>query len=254
MPKTSQIELKFFRCLLYGRTGIGKTTMLGTAPKPFIIATEDGLTPLFGQDLEFKRVNSLAELRVLFSVLAKDKVYETICLDSLSALCDLVLAEVEKELGTDEAMRTYPVVRSKIWNVVTGFLKLPKHVIMTATETKSQDGTALPSMIGGKLCEDLARPFDFVQYMAFGAKDDEVVIHTGRHRDCLSKDRTGELGQSHKYCAGYFEDLISTVFGGVENKAPARNNPPNPETAPKKEEKKDENLDFQIDDGIPHDL
>ena len=250
MPKTNEIEFNHFRCLLYGRTGIGKTTMLGTAPKPFIVATEDGLIPLFGQGLEFKKVDSLSELRVVFQELAKDKEYETICLDSLTALCDLILSEVEKELGTDEAMRTYPVVRSKLWNVVMGFLKLPKHIIMTATETKSQDGVALPSMVGGKLCEDLARPFDFVHYMCFGAKDNNVVIYTGRHRDCLAKDRTGKMGQSHPYFSGFYEDMISAVFGGVKSKAPARTNPPDPETAPKKEEE----TDFEIDDGIPHDL
>ena len=240
MPSTKSLELKYFHCLLYGRIGIGKTTLLGTAPKPFIIATEDGLTPLFNHNIDYQLIKKSEELRNLWMMLSKSD-YETVCVDSLSALSDMILAEIEAETGTDEAKTTYPLLRSRLWKIVMGYLKLPKHVIFTATETRSDDKPVLPSVTGAKLCEDIARPFDFVQFMDFN-KDGNVVIHTGRHRYSVAKDRTGEIGAEQKYYPAYFEDIIMTCMGIPQNEAPAKNPKatPDPAKAPKQEVKGDE--------------
>ena len=223
MPTTKDCVLKTFKCLLYGRTGIGKTTLLGTAPKPFIIATEDGLAPLFTHDLQYKLITKSSELKQLWLDL-KNSPYETVCIDSLSALSDMMLAEIEQETGSDEARVTYPLLRSKLWKTVLGYLKLPKHVIFTATETRSDDKPVLPSVTGAKLCEDIGRPFDFVQFMDFG-KDDNVVIYTSRHKYSVAKDRTGELTKENKYYPTYFQDIISTVVSlpDADKQAPALN-------------------------------
>lgn len=235
MPNTKDLTPKYFRCLLYGRTGIGKTTLLGTAPKPLILATEDGLQSLSAQDVSFRTIKTLGDLRKTFSLLVNDKIYETICLDSLTALCDIVLADVERESGSDEARTTYPLLRTKVWNIVAHLLKLPKHVIMTATETGG-DGNKpyLPSMIGSKLCEDIGRPFDHVHYMTFGSED-KVVIHVSRHRDSVAKDRTGELGKDPvHYARAYFVDAIETIIGPTMHQSEQEKNPPDPKKAPKK--------------------
>lgn len=256
MPSTKDLELKHIKCLLYGRTGIGKTTLLGTAPKPFIIATEDGLTPLARHSLEYIRIQKSEELRQLWLMLSKSD-YETVCIDSLSALSDMLLAEIETETGTDEARTTYPLLRSKLWKIISGYLKLPKHVIMTATETRSDDKPVLPSVHGAKLCEDIARIFDFVHFMDFG-KDDNVIIYTSRHRYSVAKDRTGELGREHPYHVAYFEDMIRTVVGEPANLSESREKEPNPKTKPKapKPDRLEgtENDKSDNEDEIPFDL
>ena len=232
MPSTNKFELKHFRCLLYGRTGIGKTTLLGTAPKPFVIATEAGLAPLSNLDIPYKLITKSSELRELWVTL-KDSSRETVCIDSLTALSDLVLAEIEHELGVENAMTTYPILRTRLLKIINGYLKLPKHVIMTATETRADGKPVLPSVIGGKLCEDLARLFDFVQFMDW-SKDDKVIIHTSRHRLSVAKDRSGELDSTGVYCAGYFEDIISTFIqhSVTELTAPNLKTRPDPDNAP----------------------
>ena len=250
-----------FRCLLYGRTGIGKTTLLGTAPKPFVIATEDGLEPLRRHSIDYARIKESEELKQLW-LDVRDGKYETVCIDSLTALCDMLLVEVENETGVNDAMTTYPLVRTKLLRIINGYLKLPKHVIMTATETRSDSNKpVLPSVIGAKLCEDIARLFDHVQFMDFG-KDDRVEIHFSRHRYSVAKDRTGELrrDEPYYYCAGYFEDIIACIHGTPDSRAPAKKTPPDPKQAPVKKTapapKKDEgNADKKEGESdIPFDL
>ena len=229
MSSTNDLKTERFKCLLYGRTGIGKTTLLGTAPKPFIIATEDGLQPLSDLKIDYQRITATVMLKQLWLDLQKSG-YETICIDSLTALSDMILVEVEKETGSEEAMTTYPLVRTKLLKIINGYLKLPKHIIMTATETRSDTNKpVLPSVIGGKLCEDLARLFDHVQFMDFGGKEDSVVIHRTRHRYSVAKDRTRQLGSGEpaKYTAGYFDDVIATINGTIDTNPPP---PPAEET------------------------
>lgn len=255
MPSTNNLRLVPLRCLLYGRTGIGKTTLLGTAPKPFIIATEDGLEPLSSQKIDYQRITSTVELKQLWLDLSRsNNGYDTVCIDSLTALADLILSEVEKETGAEEAMTTYPLVRTKLLKIINGYLRLPKHVIMTATETRGDNKPVLPSVIGSKLCEDLARLFDHVQFMDFGSKEDSVIIHRSRHRYSVAKDRTGQLGsEPAKYTKGYFDDVILTITGSLnveKPKAPAPETKPEPKPEPKKEEKKEKKSDeipFEFD-------
>ena len=239
LASTQDFTPNYFRCLLYGRTGIGKTTLLGTAPKPFIIATEDGLEPLSNLDLKYRRIYNSEDLRQLWTAL-QASTCKTVCIDSLTALSDMLLAEIEQETGSDEAMKTYPILRSKLLKIINGFLQMKKHIIMTATETRSDDKPVLPSVIGSKLCEDLGRLFDHVHFMDFSSRSsegtsDQVVIHRSRHRFSLAKDRSGELGTGvGKYCAGYFDDVIGQIFGkSSDTLPPAVKNPPNPKTEPK---------------------
>ena len=224
-------DLPYLKCLLYGRTGIGKTTLLGTAPNPFIIATEDGMLSLASQKIDYALVTSTDQIRKLYLELSKSE-YETICIDSLTALSDMILGEVEKETGTEEAITTYPLVRTKLIKTINAWLGIPKHIIMTATETRSDNHKpVLPSVIGSKLCEDLGRFFNHVQFMDFG-KDGEVIIHLSRHKYSVAKDRTGEIGKSAKYHAGFYEDLISLIHGSPKSKSEQRKNPPDPKTKP----------------------
>lgn len=87
--------------MIYGPAGVGKSTLGSQFPKPIVIQTEEGMDdigtdrfPLCKNTEDFKEC-----IRQLIGVMSEDKAhdYETIVVDSLSGLDDLVNAELCKQ-------------------------------------------------------------------------------------------------------------------------------------------------------------
>lgn len=82
------------RMMLYGVEGIGKTTFAAKAPAPIFILTEDGLGSL--QVDHFPLATKSSEVLDAISTLAQDEhQYETVVLDSVDWLDNLIWADVE---------------------------------------------------------------------------------------------------------------------------------------------------------------
>ena len=88
------------RIMLYGVPGIGKTTMGSTFPGALLVPIEDG-----ADNLAAARTNKPATwddfLVILGELYAGQYDYQTLVLDSLSALQELLFAHVCKSHGTD---------------------------------------------------------------------------------------------------------------------------------------------------------
>ena len=85
------------KAVVYGFSGVGKTVLCSTAPKPIILSAEDGLLSLHGKDIPFIEVKSIQDIGNAFDFLKNNGDYETICLDSLSEIAETVLNEFKKE-------------------------------------------------------------------------------------------------------------------------------------------------------------
>ena len=118
------------KCLVYGCSGVGKTTLCATAPKPLILAAENGLLSIKEHALPYVSINSLVELsQVLDELVGIDDEYETICLDSISEVVDHCLFGVENKLRSRDARHVYPEVRSMILRIMKKLISLPQHII-----------------------------------------------------------------------------------------------------------------------------
>ena len=88
------------RILLYGVPGIGKTTMGAAFPKPLLIPLEDGADNLTADRTD--QPTSWAEYcTMLDDLLAGEYGYQTLVIDSLSALQEMLFAHVCTSHGTD---------------------------------------------------------------------------------------------------------------------------------------------------------
>ena len=88
------------RIVIHGTPGIGKTTFAAGAPNPIFIQTEDGLGNLSPD--AFPLAKSFSDVMEAFGALYSDNHgYETVVVDSLSALEQMIWSRVAKDAGHD---------------------------------------------------------------------------------------------------------------------------------------------------------
>jgi len=194
-------------CMVYGEAGIGKTTLLKTAPNPLIISIEGGLLTLAEEDIPVIEVHSIRDINEVYEWLKKSKEatkFDTICTDSLSEEAELILAE-EMETAKD-GRQAYGAMADQMAVAIRGFRDLPKHTVFTAKVRKVVDEASgvvkfYPAVPGQQLLNALPYFFDEVLRMDFGktkrTKDKASVtyryVDTVGSRQYICKDRSGKL-------------------------------------------------------------
>lgn len=191
------------KVLVYGQAGSGKTVLSSTAPSPFIISAESGELSLRNFKIPMVRVKTVKDLMEVYQWVTESteaKNYETICIDSLSEIAEVVLAN-EKSLVKDVRM-AYGELINKMEHVIRSFRDLPnKHVYMSAKQEPSRDElTGIvkygPSMPGAKLGAKL--PYFFDEVFRLGISKDQSGKHfrflqTQPDLQYEAKDRSGVL-------------------------------------------------------------
>lgn len=94
------------RILMYSDTGLGKTSLIKTCPRPLIlnVSTEKGLLSLRGEKIPYITVSSLEELtEVCFWLKESDSwdKFDTLCIDSITELAEVCLANYKKVFKDD---------------------------------------------------------------------------------------------------------------------------------------------------------
>jgi len=199
---TTQQRLTHLNILVYGESGAGKTYLCSTAPKPLIISAEAGLLSLSDFNIDVFEIEKRKDCDEIydFLTLSKDsKKYDTICIDSISEIAEVLLTDEKKR--TKDARQAYGVMNDEMQIVVRGFRDLPYHVYFTAKNKKIEDGGTgaifhQPSLPGKAMLDNLPYFFDMVFKLDFGKKDDGKsfrYLSTSGGRFHVAKDRSGKL-------------------------------------------------------------
>jgi phage nucleotide-binding protein len=204
LTTTSQAaQLHGVKILTYGKAGMGKTTLCATAPTPIILSAEAGLLSLRGHEIpviEIKTIEDLQEAYQWATESAEAAHFETVCLDSLSEIAEVVLLNAKRV--TKDPRQAYGALIEKMGNTVRAFRDLSgKHVYMSAKQESVKDetaGTTLygPSMPGAKLGGQLPYLFDEVFRLNIGRTPDGVeyrYLQTRPDFQSDAKDRSGSL-------------------------------------------------------------
>lgn len=202
LKKTGGLTANGVKLLVYGQAGAGKTSLIRTLPNPVVLSAEGGLLSIQDADLPFIEVSTMDDLREAYSW-AKDsaeaKDFQSIALDSISEVAEVVLAHELK--GNKDGRAAYGQLNTTMQELIRAFRDLPgKHVYMSAKLEKSQDemGKLLfnPSMPGKSLTQGL--PYFFDEVLALRVEKDGEG-NTQRALMCdsdgiwLAKDRSGKL-------------------------------------------------------------
>lgn len=193
--------------LVFGESGMGKTTLCSTAPKPIIISAEKGLLSLAEFDLPAIEIQSTEELEEAYNwcMANKDK-YETICLDSITEIAERMLAEYQHKHA--DGRRVYGELQAECSKWIRKFRDIDgKHVFFIAQIDRIEDqytgiSTYRPTMPGKYLIKKLPFFFDEVLCLRIGemrdadGKTEEYrYLQTQPDVSYHAKDRSGKLNK-----------------------------------------------------------
>jgi len=211
------------KILCYGRAGVGKTTLIKTAPEPLILSAEAGLLSLRDVDIPCLEIATIEDLTDAYNFVRDSddaKKFKTICLDSITEIGEVILTnakEQEKSKGSKgDIRRAYGDLIERVTVLVKAFRDLKgKHVYFSAQEEKTRDDngitTIAPSMPGAKVGGRLPFWFDEVLHLAIGQTADGQSYRYLRTAPDLfheAKDRSGALDEIEEPDLGKIFDKI----------------------------------------------
>jgi phage nucleotide-binding protein len=196
LSKTSGVKV-----LLYGASGLGKTSQFKHTGKTILISLESGELVLSdAKNVDVVRVSNLAEIREAYEYVKanKDK-YDTVGIDSLSELSEVIVAELKKMPEYSDPRDTF-----KLWGKYTELmLQIAKsfrdlngiNVVLVALDESVKNGfeeKIMPSVAAKKAQGKLPSLYDEVLYLRATENDErEFVCHPTA--DVVAKDRSGKL-------------------------------------------------------------
>ncbi|MNG79322.1 hypothetical protein D3C81_606070 [compost metagenome] len=204
------------RMAVFGLSGMGKTLLAATGPKPLIFNGEKGLLSLspaniakvYGENQSWVTYNvpyidfaSIQELRDLFQWLQTEPAlaYKSIFIDSASDVAEIVLAEA---LGVHkDGRQAYGAMGTDMLNLVRSFRDLPTHhhIIFLCKAEKFTDDVTGSTNVGmkfpGKMLQS-GMPYLLDEVFALeAAANGARQIRTKANWQYQCKDRSGMLDE-----------------------------------------------------------
>ena len=191
------------KVLVYGDSGMGKTTLCATAPAPIIISAESGLLSLRKFSIpviEVKTIDQLTEAYNWALQSAEARQFATFCIDSISEIGEVVLANAKKQVK--DPRQAYGELIEKMTMTIRAFRDLPgKHVYMAAKMEPMKDELSGvvkygPGMPGSKLGPQLPYYFDEVFRLGVNKTvqgETYRFLQTQPDLQYTAKDRSGSL-------------------------------------------------------------
>lgn len=203
---------------IYGPSGVGKTMLAATAPRPLILSAESGLlslrkaniervfgvdTPGISYNVGFITCKTMDKLREVYQWLTESPdalAYDTIILDSVTDIAEVVLAAAK--LTAKDGRAAYGKMAEDMMVILRSFRDIPNfNVVFLAKLDKVKDeltgGIAFgPMMPGQQLSKQLPYLFDEVLALELSPTTEgkaERYLRCRKDWQYDIKDRSGVL-------------------------------------------------------------
>lgn len=190
------------KALAYGGPGTGKTPLVNTAPRPVLLVCEPGMLSMRGSTVpawEAYTVAQLIEFAKWVFQSHEAKNFDTIAIDSLSQLAELILAD---SLGRKKDGRAaYGEMSRAVMEhfVAPLYFMQNKHIFMIAKQSKNDQNYCKPYFPGQDLNVKIPHLFDEIWQIGLhsipGVVGPQRAIRTLESFDAMARDRTGKLAE-----------------------------------------------------------
>lgn len=215
-----QKRANYLNILIYGDSGVGKTTLAGSADevpslRPCLIIDFEGGTESLVRsypDIDQVRVENWKEMQQVYDALHRgDHEYQTVILDSLTEIQKFNMYSIMEELQTSRpdldpdvpGMREWGKNLEQMRRFVRAFRDLKMNTVFTALKKEDKNDktgmvTTMPSL-SGKLAGEVAAFLDIVAYyyvkrIGTGEDaEDKRLLLTQKTETIIAKDRSGSL-------------------------------------------------------------
>jgi hypothetical protein len=243
----AQERTPFLNILVYGDSGVGKTTLAGSADevpamRPVLMVDMEGGTESLRHsypDVELVRVRNWEQMQILYDDLYSGKHnYKTVILDSLTEIQKFNMYSIMEELVGRKPEMDKDVPGMREWGknleqmrrMVRGFRDLDMHTIFTALAKEDKDDRTgvrktLP-MLSGQLGPQVSAFMDIVVYyyikeIGSGAdKEYKRLLLTSSDGKITAKDRSGKLDMVVE------APTMTSLFASIFPKQPGKLNKP----------------------------
>ncbi len=220
--KAKDLKERPLRMLIYGESGVGKTTLLGTAPKPLLVLDfEAGADVIFaGQDgVDILYVYGKKDLREALLWLKNQKEYKTIAFDGFSIYAQQVLGEILEARNKETAtFYEWGLLVKHLKEVILGLMKPTSFTIFTSLLKKVKDQNnnlvAMHPDLPQSVRQYLKAVVDLVGIMYIDKEGKRKLGFTSPKGVAEVKDRSGRLTEVEE---PDIEKILQKVFkGGVK--------------------------------------
>lgn len=190
IPITHPHENRLVKSLIFGPSGHGKTTLLGTAndderTSPMLLLSfEGGTASLVGRDIDVVEIRSWDDYNEAYAFLADgNHDYKSIGIDSISETYTFALLTRLADPGKDRKIPDlleqgdYGIALVQMRKFLRAFRDLPFHVFVSSLskdEQDSREGLVKKPALGGTLSDEAPGIFDSVTYLGMGSGADGI--------------------------------------------------------------------------------
>lgn len=196
IQSTAEIEFNGVKCIVFGGAGVGKTRLCATAPRPIIISAEEGLLSLTDVDCAFIEIKSLKDLDEAYRYLKNSPDYDTICLDSLSEIAEVLISELKPQFK--DGRQAYMALADAMIPMLKRFRDIKgKNTVFTCKKIDIKDeesGNVTTELFlpGNVLSNQIPYLVDELFYMDVD-RTGIPFLQTKPNRKVFAKDRSGAL-------------------------------------------------------------
>lgn len=192
IKKFSPVDHKV-KAVIYGASWCWKTVFGWTAPNPIFASAEGGLLSIADKQPAFVEIKTLNDLKSLLQYLKTEKhEFETVVIDSISEINDIIKMDIEKKNGRPMAIQDRWTLSKEIKSIFRWFRDLPMHILFIAQESSEKDEDVVVKVVPSlnwKAASEIAYFMDIVWYI-YIEKSGERKIITNSNTKLLTKDRT----------------------------------------------------------------